>query len=179
MFSTFTGNSRRPRNVNLSGQRSTAVGPFGASKTVSHAQAERYQRQLERLRQAASKTIQRTWRGHRTRQSLRKSRRAAFDELYSSRDCAPSWPVTALPLILYFFDSRDLGDVRRLTMLTKDIESSSLSGGDTFRPVLPKIGHILVAALETQVSTSYEYVLRSSCEPSPKYCFFLIFFFAI
>ncbi|KAF4476898.1 putative E3 ubiquitin protein ligase [Colletotrichum fructicola Nara gc5] len=55
MFPTFTGNSRRPRNVNLSGQN---LNPFaatswtpsagsGASKTVSNAQAERAQRQQD------------------------------------------------------------------------------------------------------------------------------------
>ncbi|ODA79904.1 hypothetical protein RJ55_05501 [Drechmeria coniospora] len=92
MFSTFTGSSKRPRNVNLSGQ---AGNPFAntswspsvasnATKTVSDAQAEREKRQIERRRLKAAGKIQMVWRGHRTRTALAETRRAMFDDIYNS-----------------------------------------------------------------------------------------------
>src|SRR5690242_15786045 len=113
MFPTFTGSSRKGRNVNLSGQKTT--NPFtstswtpsaaaGASKTVAHAQAERLQRQQERERLKAAQRIQRTWRGHRSRRNLRAERREAVDLLYMHRLDTPAdmerRTVEATPLLL-------------------------------------------------------------------------------
>src|ERR1700680_4464473 len=99
MFQTFSGRSRRPRQVNLSGQN---LNPFAASswspsasgtqKTVANAQQEREQRRQERERLNASKRIQRTWRGHRSRRQLADSRRALWDEI-ETNSCQSSTEV--------------------------------------------------------------------------------------
>src|SRR5436853_48810 len=87
MQPTFTGSSRKPRKVNLSGHN---VNPFGGiswspsamgvQRTIANAQQERQHRQQERDRIKASKTIQRIWRGHYSRRSVRESRRQNWDE---------------------------------------------------------------------------------------------------
>lgn len=83
MFQSFTGNSRRPRQVNLSGRNTNpfAAFPGGApgrqpphpsspQSAVAIAQQERIQRQREREKQNASRVIQRVWRGHRSRKHV-------------------------------------------------------------------------------------------------------------
>lgn len=83
MFQSFTGNSRRPRQVNLSGRSTNPFAAFpGGSpgrqtphasnpqSAVAIAQQERIQRQREREKQNASRVIQRVWRGHRSRKSI-------------------------------------------------------------------------------------------------------------
>lgn len=91
MYPTFTGSSRRPRNVNLSGQRNTtalATSPWGLkassgpSKTVADVQAERQQRKQDRDRRDAALRIQRIWRGYRARQFMRDLVREAFADIY-------------------------------------------------------------------------------------------------
>ncbi|GAB0131688.1 E3 ubiquitin-protein ligase [Epichloe bromicola] len=137
MFSTFTGNSRRPRNVNLSGQ---AGNPFvntswspavvsNATKTVSDAQAQREKRHLERQRLKAAGKIQSTWRGHQTRCSLANGWRAAFDDLYRSSashlTVAERLPL-AFNLLLSFFSQRSFDDLQRAYMFAKDCESAHI-----------------------------------------------------
>ncbi|KAJ9151176.1 HECT-domain-containing protein [Pleurostoma richardsiae] len=138
MFPTFTGSSRRPRNVNLSGQKN--VNPFAAtswtpstssnaSKTVADAQAERRQRHQERERLKAAQSIQKTWRGHRTRRSLKEARRHSFDNLYDDTTISQGRERCrqALPLILYFFDARRLDDSRRLELFAQDLIATKCS----------------------------------------------------
>ena len=134
MFQTFSGNSRRPRQVNLSGQNSN---PFAAStwspsasgtqKTVAHAQQERQQRQQERDRLNASKRIQRTWRGHRSRRQLADSLRQIWDEKESERDGAAE-PLNVLveqtKLLVSFFKPRRRDDLGRLLKLSQEIHSA-------------------------------------------------------
>lgn len=100
MFKSFTGNSRRPRQVNLASSSSNRtrnpfaqgprVGGFGAStptspfptpgsSTLAQAQLERVHRQKERERLNASRTIQRRWRGYRSRKIVRAGWRQAWD----------------------------------------------------------------------------------------------------
>ncbi|KAJ5187657.1 hypothetical protein N7449_010651 [Penicillium cf. viridicatum] len=92
MFQSFTGNSRRPRQVNLSGR---ATNPFAAfpgnsptrqtphaanpESAVAIAQRERALRQHERDRQTASRTVQRVWRGHHSRQATYKGWKSEWD----------------------------------------------------------------------------------------------------
>ncbi|KAI9151719.1 putative E3 ubiquitin protein ligase [Paramyrothecium foliicola] len=138
MFSTFTGNSRRPRNVNLSGQ---AGNPFAntswspsvasnATKTVTDAQAEREKRQTERQRQKAAAKIQRTWRGHKARDEVADSRRIAFDELYQSSSDADAQRrmSTALTLLLSFCRPQRRDDISRLFLLVNDCRKDNLNG---------------------------------------------------
>ncbi|CAG8260828.1 unnamed protein product [Penicillium salamii] len=92
MFQSFTGNSRRPRQVNLSGRSNNPFAAFpGGSPSrpaphaanpesaVANAQRERALRQLERNRQNASRTVQRVWRGHRSRTATYKSWKSEWD----------------------------------------------------------------------------------------------------
>ncbi|KAK7402393.1 ubiquitin-protein ligase (E3) [Neonectria punicea] len=165
MFSTFTGNSRRPRNVNLSGQAgnpfaNTAWSPSAvsnATKTVSNAQADREKRHAERQRLKAAGKIQQTWRGHRTRTRLRESRRAAFDELYSSVPAVH--PTQRLPqaftLLLSFFTSRRSDDIRRLTRYAHDSESVDLQAiapPGIHHSRVQQLVRLLVEALDTTTS---------------------------
>ena len=92
MFQSFTGNARRPRQVNLSGRSNNpfAAFPGGSSSrsaphatnpesAVANAQRERALRQLERNRQTASRTVQRVWRGYRSRMTTHKSWKLEWD----------------------------------------------------------------------------------------------------
>ncbi|KAK7742272.1 ubiquitin-protein ligase (E3) [Cytospora paraplurivora] len=115
MFPTFSGSSRRPRNVNMSGQKK--MNPFAAtswtpsnassaSKTVADAQAERNKRQLERDKLKAAQSIQRIWRGHRSRRTLKDERRQALDALYGdiSHSDSRTRAAEALPLVVAALD---------------------------------------------------------------------------
>ncbi|QVM05789.1 hypothetical protein D8B26_000498 [Coccidioides posadasii str. Silveira] len=120
MFQSFTGNSRRPRQVNLSSRSS--VNPFaahspskrhppsahGSQATLAIAQQERLRRQLDRERLNSSRTIQRTWRGYIARKTTRASWRIEWDTYEQERnpgyrlpDCAAgrltSGPPTQYP----------------------------------------------------------------------------------
>ncbi|KAM0251616.1 hypothetical protein ACHAP5_001625 [Fusarium lateritium] len=136
MFSTFTGNSRRPRNVNLSGAAgnpfaNTSWSPSAVSnttKTVSNAQAEREKRQAERTRLKAAGTIQRSWRGYKTRSELRESQRNTFDALYKpGSDQNPSERLPeAFTLLLSFFALRRDDDIERAICYAHDTQSVNL-----------------------------------------------------
>ncbi|KAL7276597.1 ubiquitin-protein ligase (E3) [Rhizina undulata] len=92
MFPTFSGSSRKPRNVNLSGRKyaapSTPRGPL-LSKTPAHsaslitAQQERAQREAERRRLKAAIRLQKVWRGRRAAELQRKIWRKEWDEIFS------------------------------------------------------------------------------------------------
>ncbi|PSS03360.1 hypothetical protein BD289DRAFT_478537 [Coniella lustricola] len=137
-FPTFSGSSRRPRNVNMSGQKN--LNPFAAtswtpsassnaSKTVADAQAERRQRQHERAKLKAAEAIQRTWRGHRVRRRLRDERRVALDDLY--RDSEALDPATrscqALHTVVTTLDPSRQDDRLRLERFSADLRQSDCS----------------------------------------------------
>jgi ubiquitin-protein ligase E3 C len=161
-FSTFSGTSRKTRNVNLSGQRNTnpwaastwsPASNSGASKTVAQAQAEREKRHRERQELGATKRLQRVWRGHRSRQLARQTHRHDFDALYtSSVSLGPLGRVKqSFPLLLALFDSANHDDqlrldtfVRDLTSLGQDYEQAITSGLTTW----DRLAQLLVRALE-------------------------------
>jgi ubiquitin-protein ligase E3 C len=166
MFPTFTGSSRRPRNVNLSGQN---INPFaaaswtpnassGASKTVSNAQADRQQRQLERRRLKAAGDIQRTWRGHRARRELRKLRRQEFDSLYEQPVLGNSNNriAEAFSLLLSIVGTKRAEDFSRIVLFARDVDSTDLQPIAGFHiSRLERFVYILVQALEDAVSQRY------------------------
>ncbi|KAK3641063.1 ubiquitin-protein ligase (E3) [Elasticomyces elasticus] len=86
MYQTFSGSSRRPRQINLSGRPSN---PFasapGTSTTapsaVATAAQDRLARQQQRDRVQASAKIQRTWRGHSARRRTFGVWRRVWDDL--------------------------------------------------------------------------------------------------
>ena len=89
MFQSFTGSSRRPRQVNLSGRNNNPFAatsrstqptlPQNAHNAVAHAHQERLARQQERERLLAAKHLQRVWRGHASRVELRSRYRRTWD----------------------------------------------------------------------------------------------------
>lgn len=170
MFSTFTGSSRRPRNVNLSGQASnpfsnTSWSPSAASnatKTVSDAQADREKRQAERRRLKAASQIQKTWRGYRSRSTLKEQRRGEFDLVYQALSDADAFQrlYVSFPLVLSFFSAAHAGDIQRLFLFINDCNHVSLqqlcdASHHTSR--LQKLMVVLVEALDVLVIKEYVY----------------------
>ena len=159
MFQTFSGNSRRPRHVNLSGQN---LNPFAAStwspsasgtqQTVAHAQQERQQRQQERDRLNASKHIQRTWRGYKTRRDLADSRRETWDELVATGGHeTESELIEALRLLPLFFSPRRRDDIDRLTTISSRISLfglESLLSSPYLQSKLVEVAHVALEALQ-------------------------------
>lgn len=160
MFQTFSGSSRRPRQVNLSGQN---LNPFAASswspsasgtqQTVANAQQERQQRQQERERTNASKRIQRTWRGHKVRRDLAESRRTHWDA-----EVADSGPDITRPcliqqtrLLVSFLSPKRPDDVRRLIYLSQRMSEvgygSFLARQDIELHIAP-LSRVTLAALQ-------------------------------
>ncbi|OIW25055.1 hypothetical protein CONLIGDRAFT_582880 [Coniochaeta ligniaria NRRL 30616] len=173
MFPTFSGNSRRPRNVNLSGQKNS--NPFaatswgtgsatGASKTVADAAAERQQRQQERKRRQAVHDIQRVWRGHRVRRDLRAAYRAEFDDIYSSESMLDVGDRIrqAFPLLLSVFDASQPADLDRLAQLGQDLLQTSLTSLDSGQidPArLNKLSRAVIRALDVDSRHSHRHSL--------------------
>jgi ubiquitin-protein ligase E3 C len=104
MFQSFTGSSRKPRQVNLSGhsptprrnlppaasQKQTGGAP-GGQAAIAQAQAQRAQRELERERLNAGRRIQRAWRGHASRRRTKEGWRGEWDGIEVERtDPLPS-----------------------------------------------------------------------------------------
>lgn len=158
MFQTFSGSSRRPRQVNLSGKNVNpfAANPFGPSatgtqKTVAHAQQEREQRQRERERLNASKTIQRVWRGHKVRGDLAESQRRLWDNVQKGSDQG-SVPVEQLRLLVAFFSSRRADDLERLELLSARIANLGFEKvlllADV-QPLLARLAHVTIDALQS------------------------------
>ncbi|KAL1867159.1 hypothetical protein VTK73DRAFT_4292 [Phialemonium thermophilum] len=164
MFPTFTGNSRKPRNVNLSGQPN--VNPFtakswvpgssaGPSKIIADAQAERRHRQQERERRQAAQRIQRVWRGHRVRRHLAESRRKEFDELYGAEPLVgvEERLLKGLALVLAFFNACRSDDLARLDYVVSDLSQTSSFWSPNQRDSwkLAKLALVLLEALEKNV----------------------------
>ena len=121
---TFTGTSRRQRQVNLSGR--TTTNPFASSSSkagpqsaVASAQRDREDRQLQRKRLQASAHIQRVWRGHTSRRKTFQTWREIWDELEEEDSRSHGAYTTAddslrqLNRLLLFYNPRV--DVKRVT----------------------------------------------------------------
>ncbi|KXL48997.1 MAG: hypothetical protein FE78DRAFT_86631 [Acidomyces sp. 'richmondensis'] len=85
MYQTFTGSSRRPRQVNLGGRSSNPFGgnpsAGGPHSAVASAHQDRIQREQQRRRLQASTRIQRIWRGHRSRRKTFEAWRQIWDQI--------------------------------------------------------------------------------------------------
>ena len=125
MFPSFTGSTRKPRQVNLSGRNSnpfaspsaqTSLSSQTTSKAVLHAQQERLARQQERERTLATKTIQRTWRGHTSRRTTRQVYREEWDrrEEVSRYGCEEE-ALAQVRLLGRFASPKNDEDVARVT----------------------------------------------------------------
>jgi len=146
MFQTFTGTSRRPRQVNLSGR---TTNPFATSgqghSAVITAQQEREKRQRDRDRVNAAKLIQKTWRGSTCRRGVKRKWREDWDredevdsgaELIDIRSASASYPseqkaLSQLSRLLQFVNIREERDVARLLRLTRRLRLGLQSGNFT------------------------------------------------
>jgi ubiquitin-protein ligase E3 C len=125
MHTSFTGSTKKARQVNLQGRVnvngwSKAAGP---ASTVAQAQAEREKRALDRRRLNAAKNIQRVWRGHRSRREKQVEWRDQYDAheqqvLSSGQTLARSPEDLAgqLRLLLRFFNLKSSSDHQRLLL---------------------------------------------------------------
>ncbi|KAI0174560.1 HECT-domain-containing protein [Pestalotiopsis sp. NC0098] len=155
MFQSFTGNSKRPRNVNLSGQRTNPwatsgwnAPPSGASQTIANAQAEREKRQKDREILIASRRIQRVWRGRAVRKDVQCRCRKDWDDLYVQDIQVLDRIPRALSLLPAFFDAKDDGDRERLECLINDL--TSVRDLDLEERQRRKLASTIVSALEQQ-----------------------------
>lgn len=163
MFPTFSGSSRRPRQVNLSGQNTNpfaTIGAAGTQQAIAAAQRERQIRQLERDRLTASKKIQKTWRGHKVRRELAEARRKQWDT-----DAVTGAPVSQLLTVLMtFFSPRKDDDIRRLQGLADQIsrENQSFMSSRDIQLQLPRLANITLQALEAVRSDHVDNLLGQS-----------------
>ncbi|KAI9741146.1 MAG: hypothetical protein M1834_002859 [Cirrosporium novae-zelandiae] len=133
MFQSFTGSSRRPRQVNLSGRKPNPFAASPSSKTtLAQAQQERLHRQQERERLNSTKQLQRVWRGSQCRGQVREEWRRKWDKQEETRsgneprsyqtreDCEAS-----LRLLLLFFKKQSPDDLRRLRWFLSSASKTS------------------------------------------------------
>ncbi|OBT41030.1 hypothetical protein VE00_08404 [Pseudogymnoascus sp. WSF 3629] len=175
MFQSFSGSSRRTRQVNLSGQD---INPFEASswaptasgtqKTLAAAQHERHLRQLERERLVATKNIQRTWRGHRVRKDVANTRRQAWDLLDNQHaqeeDLAEPVLMEELNLLLAFFNYKNSEDISRLSCLCQRLLQRGQNGQGFDANMgrrLPFLVAVLLDALSLQPQPSTDILVEA------------------
>lgn len=181
MFPSFTGSARRPRQVNLSGRSSNPFAATAASRqspsaqttqnTVAHAQAERILRYQERLRPPAATTIQRSWRGYRSRREAKGAWRREWDareeaDLAQERlGKAVSWNPTPynseaeclnqMKLLVHFASPRERGDLDRLKHFARRYGSAASGSGsacpsDIWIFPLMRLGKLTISMLQQQ-----------------------------
>lgn len=120
MYQSFTGASRRPRQVNLSGKNANpfaASNPLGGPQSaIQNAHQDRQQRQKQRHELNAAKTVQRVWRGHNARTKTKDAWRKQWD----ATPAADVDAIQRLNLLLLFFSPNNDGDVQRLITFVSD-----------------------------------------------------------
>lgn len=126
MHQTFTGSSRRPREVNLSGRKpnpfATVAGSgtqSGTQQAILSAHQDRAQRQRERAELTAAKDLQRTWRGYSVRRRARDAWRRQWDLNQEEAVNAHFYKSTeeslrSLKLLLMFYSTKEESDRQRL-----------------------------------------------------------------
>lgn len=166
MFQTFTGSSRRPRQVNLSGRNTNVFaavggtgGPPAPQNALVNAQQEREKRQKERERQNAAKTIQRSWRGATCRKGVAHRLRQQYDEAEAQgAGSNAGHELDQLRRLLQFFNSRSAADVERLRTFAvrhvQDVQGKRLDTSGGPWPVLYlRLETIALEACERAVKT--------------------------
>jgi ubiquitin-protein ligase E3 C len=159
MFQTFSGTSRRPRQVNLSGQNVNAFAAnswtpvaSGTQKTIANAQQERLQRQQEREKLNAAKRIQRIWRGHKVRRDLADARRNAWDRTEAVGGSGSEAALTEqLRLLIAFFSAWRQDDLKRLENVSQRIASAgyqSFLSREAVQPRIARLANIILEALQ-------------------------------
>ncbi|KZM28205.1 HECT-type E3 ubiquitin transferase [Ascochyta rabiei] len=173
MFTSFTGNPRRSRQVNLSGRKTNPFGTpgtgAGSQPALDRAQQERAQRQRERDTLNAAKKIQKVWRGHASRQRVADYLRQTWDAT-EKEDCShedrPSYndektALLQLQRLLRFASTRKEQDLERIRHLGARLQSTkelNVEARDASWPVAYfKFEKLLLAALQrmNKVPTSW------------------------
>ncbi|TKX24198.1 putative E3 ubiquitin protein ligase [Elsinoe australis] len=133
MYNTFTGSSRRPRQVDLSGRRTNpfATGPSGGPQSaIQNAQHDRQQRQRQREELAAAKNLQRVWRGYSSRKRGQQLWRERWDGLYAGSEGQPftseDEALANLRLLLGFVNHKENDDIQRLLSCCLRLSRSNL-----------------------------------------------------
>ncbi|OAL52430.1 hypothetical protein IQ07DRAFT_562955 [Pyrenochaeta sp. DS3sAY3a] len=161
MFTSFTGNTRRPRQVNLGGRKTNPFGTSGGSgsqATLDRAQQERVQRQRERDVLNAARNIQRVWRGHSSRRhvsdELRRAWDAAESTLQPTHYPSEAEALRALQRLLRFASPRCEQDLDRIRHHgARLVETMSASIGQptgSWPSAYLRLEEILLVALERQ-----------------------------
>lgn len=172
MFPSFTGSSRKPRNINLSGRKSAppSRGPLlsrapAHSTSLLNAQQERAQREAERQRLKAAITIQRVWRGRKATEMQRVQWRREWDAQFAGENPARWVQGIALFLAIYHGGfgkrqrSRDPRDLERMRTLVLSVmgdvqrDPQCLVTGDPKRSryLLHRFARLLVEALDEKI----------------------------
>jgi ubiquitin-protein ligase E3 C len=171
MFTSFTGNTRRPRNVNLGGRKTNPFGNTGTGAgtqaAVDRAQQDRAQRQRERDTLNAAKRIQRVWRGHAARQQVADGLRQSWDAVEESSGAASATAYSSeeealaqLHRLLRFASSRSEDDSRRIQRYgARRMQMARQSGAETNKPwssAYLKLEHLLLTIIQRQTKASAE-----------------------
>jgi ubiquitin-protein ligase E3 C len=139
MFTSFTGSTRRPRQVNLSGRKTNPFGTpstgAGSQAAVDRAQQERAQRQRERDTLNAAKKIQRVWRGHASRRRVADILREEWDTAEKA-ECGTiacplydeSQALLQLQRLLRFASIRNEQDIERIRHFGDRLQSTVEQG---------------------------------------------------
>lgn len=192
MFTSFTGNSRRPRQVNLSGRNNNPFAAYpsgrqnphgsGPQNTLAIAQQERLARQQERDRLGATRVVQRTWRGYRSRKTTHGNWRAEWDAIEDERteslplfddlakqqgselQAAPPFSTASaclsqLRLLVQFFEQRNSGDVARLVYFSDAFQKTlhevpSLATEGEWTMLLKRLAEITLRVLHSADSSA-------------------------
>lgn len=156
MFTSFTGNTRRPRQVNLSGRKTNPFGTpgtgAGSQAALDRAQQERAQRQRERDTLNAAKKIQRVWRGHASRRRVADHLRQEWDTLEDTNATyGEAAALTQLQRLLRFASTRNEQDLERIQHFGRRlqlIEGSGNFGNAPWPAALLGLERLLLAVLQ-------------------------------
>lgn len=166
-FQSFTGSSRKPRQISLGGTRNPFASAGGPS-AVHTAQQERERRQRERDRILAAKTLQRRWRGYSLRKGLRQQQRDKWDAEeqggegpYHSEDKA----LEELQRMLRFLKLEDDKDVKRLRRYMNRLQLSQRNGLACASGSWPKaylrLQELVLTAIPRSRSTDWVFELET------------------
>jgi ubiquitin-protein ligase E3 C len=169
MFASFTGSTRKARQVNLGGKKTNPFGPpgsgSGSQATLDRAQQERAQRQRERDTLNAARRIQRVWRGHSARSRVADRLRQEWDTdegaagslqqaPYDSEEAA----LVQLQRLLRFVSTRSEQDTRRIqhygSRQMETVRQLGIRCSGPWSSTYLRLQRILLIAIERQIKAS-------------------------
>ncbi|EOA91816.1 ubiquitin-protein ligase (E3) [Exserohilum turcicum] len=169
MFTSFTGNPRRARQVNLSGKKTNPFGPpgsgAGSQAALDRAQQDRAQRQRERDTLNAARRIQRLWRGHSARKRIADQARGEWDAVEGSDGRSQQTPYASedealaqLRRLLRFASTRSEDDLRRIqhygARQMQTVSSLGITASGPWPSAYLRLQRILLVAIERQLKVA-------------------------